>query len=197
MKAAMFTICCGIGLVLCSCTLPPTATRPESLSGSDGGAGRLLHLRVERWDKPRFSGLLGWREKPAGLYYVLLDATGVKLLEAEVAVDGSHKLLRVGGPLQKSDFAPFLSKALARIYLQEPDHLPCSGSWLYQLCREESAENGWRKYGQAGPFTVWQVSTGQVSQASLTATGSEVEAVVYHQPWLGVRIILEPAAFGK
>lgn len=191
MKAAMFIICCGIVLVLCACTLPPTVTRPEAMPmpGPVEGAGRLLHLRVERWDIQRFSGLLGLRERPAGLYYVLLDATGVKLLEAEVAGDGSHKLLRVSGALQKSDFAPFLSEALARIYLQEPDHLPCAGSWLYQICREESAENGWFKYGQAGPFTVWRVS--------VPAAGAGAEPVVYHQPWLGVRIILEPAAFGR
>jgi hypothetical protein len=189
MKAAILLICCSIGFILCSCTLPPTVTRPEAVPSSDKGAGRLLHLRVERWDTVRFSGLLGLREKAAGLDYVLLDATGVKLLEGEVAVDGSHNLLRVSGPLQKSDFAPFLAEALARIYLQEPDHLPCAGSWLYQLCREEGAENGRRKYGQAGPFTVWQVS--------IPVAGAEVEPVVYHQPWLGVRIMLEPVAAGK
>lgn len=191
MKAAIVTICCVINLTLCSCALPPTVPRPEAIPGPEAGAGRLLRLRIERWDTLRFSGLLGLREKGAGLYYVLLDATGVKLIEAEVAGDGSHKLLRVGGPLRESDFAPFLSEALARIYLQEPDRLPCAGSWLYQICRDGSVEGGSRKYGQAGPFEVWRVSSRAADR------GSEAAAVIYHQPWLGVRIFLEPAAAGR
>ncbi len=189
MKAVMFIVCCAIGLVACSCTLPPTVTGPAALPASEIGAGRLLHLRVERWDTLRFSGLLGLRARGAGLSYVLLDATGVKLIEAEVAGDGSHQLLRVSGPLRESDFAPFLSRALARIYLQEPDRLPCTGSWLYQICRDEGGEGGSSKYGQAGPFEVWRVSSRSADR------GSEA-AVIYHQPWLGVRILLERAAAG-
>jgi hypothetical protein len=83
--------------------------------------------------------------------------------------------------LKDTDFAPFLSEALARIYLQEVDGIGCIGSWLYQVCRKESEDKGWLKYGQAGPFKVWQIST-----------GADAEAVVYRQPWLGLRIYLEP-----
>lgn len=162
---------------------------------SDNGGGRLLSIRVERWDTVRFSGLLGLRENAAGLYYVLLDATGVKLLEVAVARDGRHNLLRVSGPLKKSDLAPFLSEALARIYLQEPDDMPCDGSWFYRLCREESGDRGWHKYGQAGPFTVWQVSASRAGGAGGTA-GKGDEALVYRQPWLGVSISLQRADSG-
>lgn len=195
MKAAKAVICCAVGLVLCACALPPTVTGPVAGAGFEGGAGRMLHLRVERWDTLRFSGLLGLRARGAGLYYVLLDATGVKLIEAEVAADGSHRLLRVSGPLQKSEFAPFLSEALARIYLQEPGHPPCAGSWLYRICREENGQGGTRKYGQAGPFEVWRVMRPAEDQGGAAASGSEA-AVIYHQPWLGVRIFLQPAGAG-
>jgi hypothetical protein len=156
------------------------------LGGQDKGGGRLLSIRIERWDTVRFSGLLGLRETAEGLYYVLLDATGVKLLEVEVAGDGSDTLLRLDGPLKKTDFAPFLSEALLRIYLQEPVGRPCSGSWVYQVCREDGEDNGWRKIGQVGPFKVWQVS------ASRVPSGADGETVIYRQPWLGVRIFLEP-----
>lgn len=184
MKFGVWYLAC-LCLLLSSCGLPRTAVRDE-LPGPEKGAGRLLNIRVERWDTLRFSGLLGLREKERGLYYVLLDATGVKLLEAEVSSDGRHNLLRVSGPLKKSDFAPFLSEALARIYLQEPDELPCVGSWFYRLCRQESGDNGWEKYGQAGPFTVWQVLAGRNRGG-----GAGDESVLYRQPWLGVRISLE------
>lgn len=173
-------------LLLASCGLPRTAVRTES-PGLAESAGRLLNIRVERWDTLRFSGLLGLQEKERGLCYVLLDATGVKLLEAEVAGDGHHNLLRVSGPLKKSDFAPFLSEALARIYLQEPDELPCAGSWFYRLCRQDSGDSGWEKYGQAGPFTVWQVSADRKRRTS----GDADESVIYRQPWLGVKISIE------
>jgi hypothetical protein len=191
MKTAIVIIASAIGLLLGSCALPPAVTRPEAMPGAEAGAGRLLHLRIERWDTLRFSGLLGLRGKGAELYYVLLDATGVKLIEAEVAGDESYKLLQVSGPMRQSDFAPFLSQALARIYLQEPDRLPCAGSWLYRICREGSAEGGSRKYGQAGPFEVWRVSSRAADRES------EAAAVTYHQPWLGVRILLERAAAGR
>lgn len=190
MKLGVWYLAC-LCLLLSSCGLPRTAVRDEP-AGQDKGAGRLLNIRVERWDTLRFSGLLGLQEKERGLYYVLLDATGVKLLEAEVAGDGRHNPLRVSGPLKKSDFAPFLSEALARIYLQEPDELPCAGSWFYRLCRQESGDNGWEKYGQAGPFTVWQVS----ADGNRGTRGPDDESVLYRQPWLGVKISIERADSG-
>ena len=186
MKSAFFYFFC---LILTSCSLPHTLPTPDVDGGKDKKAGRLLSIRVERWDTLRFSGLLGFRNNATGLEYVLLDATGAKLLMAEVAVDGSHNLLRVGGPLKKSDFAPFLSEALARIYLQVPTGISCVGSWIYQVCREESEDKGWSKYGKVGPFKLWRISTGQ---AGLNLPGADAASLAYHQPWLGVRIYLEP-----
>jgi hypothetical protein len=188
MKIGLLSLYCCIGLILTSCTLPHALLTPK-MADKDKGAGRLLSIRVERWDTLRFSGLLGLREDVGGLHYVLLDATGVKLLEVEVAGDGSHNLLRVSGPLMKTDFAPFLSEALARIYLQLPTGIPCTGSWLYQVCREEMEDKGWNMYGQAGPFKVWLVSARRVN---LNSSGVDAESLVYRQPWLGVQIYLEP-----
>ncbi len=180
MKTGFLYLYCCLCLILSSCSLPHTASQPN-LEGTEQQAGRLLRIRVERWETVRFSGLLGLQKNAAGLQYVVLDATGVKLLEVEVAGDGSDKMLQVNGVLKNTDFAPFLSEALARIYLQEVDGIGCIGSWLYQVCREESEGKGLVKYAQAGPFKVWRVSA-----------VADAEAVVYHQPWLGLRIYLEP-----
>ncbi len=185
MKTGYLIVCCCLCLILTSCSLPHTVSQPE-MEGKEQRAGQLLRIRVERWDTVRFSGLLGLQKNAAGLQYVVLDATGVKLLEVEVAGDGSDKVLRVSGVLKNSDFAPFLSEALARIYLQGAEGMGCIGSWLYQVCRKESEDKGWLKYGQAGPFKVWQIST-----------GADAEAVVYRQPWLGLRIYLEPAKLSR
>jgi hypothetical protein len=159
-------------------------------AGPEKMDGQLLTLRLERWDDLQFSGLLGLRVEAAGLYYVLLDATGIKLLEAEVTVDGRSDAGRLSGPLKNSSLGPFLAEALARIYLQEPVQMPCAGSWQYRLCREESGEQGLRKYGQAGMFRVWEVSARQTPGAGL-------DAVVYRQPWLGLKLMLDRPDSGK
>jgi len=189
MKSGFFYFCWCICLVLTSCSLPHTAPTPDIDGGKEKRGGRLLSIRVERWDTLRFSGLLGLRKNATGLEYVLLDATGAKLLMVEVAGDGSQNLLRVSGPLKKSDFAPFLSEALARIYLQVPTGISCVSSWLYQVCREESEDKGWSKYGKVGPFKLWRILAGP---AGLNSPGADAASLVYHQPWLGVRIYLEP-----
>ncbi len=189
MRSTFFYLCCCACLALTSCSLPHTVPTPDMDGGKEKRAGRLLSIRVERWDTVRFSGLLGLRKNATGLEYVLLDATGAKLLMVEVAGDGSHNLLRVSGPLKKSDFAPFLSEALARIYLQVPTGVSCAGSWFYQVCREESEDKGWSKYGKVGPIKLWRISTGR---ADPNSPGADAASLVYYQPWLGVRIYLEP-----
>jgi hypothetical protein len=193
MKTGLFYLyCCCICLLMTSCSLP-LAVQNKSIAEGNGSSGVLLNIRIERWEKLRFSGLLGLREEAQGLYYVLLDATGVKLLEVEVARDGGHKPERASGPLKELNLVPFLSEALSRIYLQEPARVPCAGSWFHRLCREESEESGersWYKYSRSGPFTIWQV-TGRRTPA----VGDEV--VVYTQPWLGVTITLDRVASGK
>lgn len=184
----MFLYCC-LGLLLSSCGAGAPNVGPPHIEGKDPGVSHLLNIRVERWDTVRFAGLLGLRVNASGLQYVLLDATGAKLLDVDVAGEGSHEQLRVSGHMQKTDFAPFLSEALARIYLLEPAGVGCIGSWFSQVCRTESDDLSWRKYGQAGPFTVWQVTAQPSNQ---NGTGANADAVLYRQPWLGVRIYLEP-----
>lgn len=191
MKIAVLSCC--ICLLLTSCGLSPAVSTIDTIDRDQpaGIGGRLLNIRIERWGTVRFSGLLGLKELAGGVYYVLLDATGIKLLEVEVARDGGHKVLQVSGPVKKTELAPFLSEALARIYLQEPGpgQEPCVGSWFYRLCRAESKDQSWGKYGQAGPFKVWQVSG--------HSPGNDEATVVYRQPWLGVSITLLRMAQGK
>ena len=175
--------CCGIFFILTSCSLSP-AIRTDTI-GVSSEPNKLLTIRIERWDEELFSGFLGLR-KDAEFSYILLDATGVKLLEAEVSGGGGHNL-QAKGPLKESDLAPFLSEALSRIYLQEPDRTPCAGSWFYRLCREnhvEIKEKSWKKHARTGFFTIWQASGSTIE--------GDKETVVYSQPWLGVSIELEP-----
>lgn len=183
-------LCCFFCLLLVGCSLPLriSVDNPDENGKSPA---RLLNIRIERWGEVRFSGLLALRQEGQGLYYALLDATGVKLLEVAVAGNGGHRVIHAKGALQDSGLDGFLAEVLTRTYLQEPATLPCTGTWLHQLCREEDvAGNGWRKYGQVGPLQIWQVGTDPEQ-----SPGSA--AVIYRQPWLGVRIFLEPTKLSK
>lgn len=180
-------LCFLILPLLACCALPSSMLLTHKSSDEGALEGRLLHIRIERWNTLRFAGLLGVRETAGGLDYVLLDATGVKLLEAQVAADGSFTLLQESGPLRKSGLPPFLAEALARIYLQAPDRSPCAGSWWYRLCRETGEDGSSVKTGQAGPFTLWRITGGE--KADSADGGSS--PLVYHQPWLGVKVKLE------
>ncbi|MFH0785682.1 MAG: hypothetical protein V2B20_27560 [Pseudomonadota bacterium] len=181
-----FLSCC-LCLLLGACSLPYAVPEKDPAAGNQSTT-RLLNIHIERWDEVRFSGLLALREQGGGLYYALLDATGVKLLEVEVASDGEYHLLHAKGALKESGLDGFLAEVLNRIYLREPATLPCVGSWFYEFCREEDADGkGWRKYGQTGSLQIWQVTAAAGPEQD---TGSGV--IIYRQPWLGIQIYFEP-----
>ena len=181
MRQAIF--CCFVCLVLAGCGLPPGSLVAPRLE-NDKGPGRLLDIRIERWGEVRFSGLLALRPDGSGLYYALLDATGVKLLEAVTADDSGYRLIHGKGALRESGLGEFLAEVLTRIYLQEPAVPPCAGSWLYRVCRDQGADGAWQKYGQTGFLEIWRVQPAADQDPS-------AEALIYRQPWLGIRIILQ------
>ncbi|MGB3223346.1 MAG: hypothetical protein WBB23_11145 [Desulforhopalus sp.] len=171
-------------LVLTSCSLPIATVLDEPLR-SEGKSARLLNIRIERWEELRFSGLLALQEQEDGLRYVLLDATGVKLLEGLAKTDGKHIMIRAGGALKDAGLNEFLSEALARLYLYLPEQLPCSRSWLLRLCCLQDSENKWSKSAYVGPVRLWQATEKEVDG------GGGETTVTYCQPWLGVRIFLK------
>lgn len=175
-----------LSLFLCSCSLPLASLRDGVELG--GEKAKLLNIRIERWQELRFSGLLAVRQEQDGLYYMLLDATGVKLLEARVSNAGEHVLIHANGALKETGLDEFLSEALARIYLFWPEQLPCSGSWFHSFCYRDTAASvapsEWNKTVRLGPLKLWQV-TGPKRGHGATAP------VSYNQPWLGVDIVLQ------
>ncbi len=177
-------VSCFLCLLLCACS-PPLRTLLGENDTSGTSFPRLLNIHIERWGEVLFSGLLALRQDGQGFYYALLDATGIKLLEVAVAANGDSRLLHAKGPLQESGLGDFLAEVLNRTYLQEPAILPCSGTWLYQVCLEEDEGKAWKKYGQSGPITLWRVT----AQPGTDPKGS---ALIYSQVWLGVRIFLKP-----
>jgi hypothetical protein len=106
----------------------------------------------------------------------MLDATGIKLIEAEVDFQGNYTLKRAMAGLKGSSLPDYFSTALARIFLMEPLENPCSRDGLMLLCTSPS-ENGYNKIMKIEPFTLWKVQRNK-------------EAIIYLQPWLGIRMAL-------
>lgn len=173
---------CVLCLTLVSCSLP-VARSGGGLAGGEEGPATLLHIRIERWGKSLFSGLLALQKREGELYYILLDATGIKLLEVQVQSSGGFRLMSDKNALSHSKLTPVLSKALARVYLTEPQKLPCSRNWYLRFCLREDEGQGWTKEARVWPFKVWQ--------ASGSSSGKNgAMAWTYSQPWLGLRIFL-------
>lgn len=147
------------------------------------GYSQLMNIRIERWGTTRFSGLIGLQQRDNGIYYVLLDATGVKLMEALVKEDGNHQLIRAHGSLKDTQLSEFLSESLQKIYLIEPEVLPCSRTVFLRFCMEKSEDNRWHKYAQFGPFRLWSVSYYEDHNTKWPVSS-------FSQPWIGVNVIL-------
>ena len=174
----------GCCMLLSSCSLPDYSHRSMG-EIEQQSAGHLYNIRIERWGSVRFSGLLVVKKRQTGLYYAMLDPSGVKLVEAEVDASGEHRLLHAKMGIKDTQLPKYLSTSLQRISLLEPAQLPCSSTFLLKFCRERSDgdNGGLLKYLQAGPITIWEVETGN--------QGDRGAITLYSQPWLGVRIYLE------
>jgi len=172
-----------LGLVCTvSCSLPVKhgGIRQEETTGET----QLMKIRIKQWGNTRFSGLLVLQKHSADVYYILLDATGVKLLEARVEKNGDYEIIRASGPIKDTQMPNFLAKSLQRIYLIEPDTAPCSRNMLLWLCIEESSDRHIIKYAQAGPFTTWSVDY------KYDNNSTDWHEASMSIPWLGVKLIL-------
>jgi hypothetical protein len=174
----LLTVLFGVFL-LAGCAPPSSTLRllPEQVGKAES---RLFNLRIERWGDIRFSGLLALQQGGGEVHYALLDASGVKLLQARVNCAGESQVLHAKGELKDSSLAPFLGEALARVFLQEPREVPCAGHWWQRLCRQDEA----MKSGYFGPVLLWRAEAPGV----LVVT----ETISYRQPWLGVGLVLRP-----
>lgn len=165
-----------------SCSLPVKhgGIRQEGTTGET----HLMKIRIKQWGNTRFSGLLVLQNHSTEVYYILLDATGVKLLEARVEKNGDYEIIRASGPVKDTQIPDFLAKSLQRIYLIEPVTAPCSRNMLLWLCLEESADRHVIKYARAGLFTLWSVDY------KYDSNSTDWLEVSMSLPWFGVKLTL-------
>ena len=165
-----------------SCSLP--AKHAEIRQERTNRETQLLKIRIKQWGNTRFSGLLVLQKHSAEIYYILLDATGVKLLEARVEKNGDYEVIRASGPVKDTKMPDFLAKSLHKIYFIEPDTAPCGRNMLLWLCMEKSADRHIIKYAQAGPFTLWSID---YKYDNNSTDWFKVSMSIH---WLGVKLIL-------
>lgn len=179
----LFFVLALLHFMCTACSLPVKHNKTMEVK-TITGESQLMNIRIMRWGVTRFSGLIALQERGNAIYYVLLDATGVKLVEALVRKDGNHELIHAHGALKDTHLPKFLSESLQKIYLLEPDTLPCSRTLLLWFCKKKSENNQWHKYVQAGPFSLWSVDF------SAEKHDTKWPASSFSQPWIGVNIIL-------
>lgn len=150
---------------------------------------KLQHIQIKRWGEVKFDGILALQATTAGLHYALIDATGIKLLQAWSDVRGDHDAIKPTGPLAGKGIAPFLSEALARLYYITLQKLPCSRTGFLSVCIANDDNGKTIKTGSFAGITYWTVEGG----INLIQKKSDQAAVNtrYSQPWIGVEIILQ------
>lgn len=165
-------------LLLAGCAAPPPPVAPPA-AGEGAVARSLYAVQLQRWGEPRFSGILALQRAPGTLRYALLDASGLKLLEAQQQEGAGQEVLHAKGVVADSGLPGFLGTALERLFWQRAWCPPCSGPWWRRLCREEGGGTS----GRFGPLPLWRVD----SPAS-----EMVGELTYSQPWIGMRLSLRP-----
>ena len=171
-----------LSLVFSACCLP--VHTGDSSSINQTGPSHLMQIHIESWGTSRFTGLLGLQFHDRGLTYMLLDATGITLLESQVTQDGDFTVIRAAGKLGESGLPDFLASSLRKIYLIKPATVPCADTLLLRFCEEKMENNRFRKYASTGPFTLWK--------AEFDSTGPTTDwpAVTFSEPWFGVSLTL-------
>lgn len=168
-------------LVLCGCSVPLHITR--DIKGVPQAAkGEIYNITIERWGETKFSGLLGLQSNEYKVHYALLDASGIKILEAEVTRSGEPKIMHAKGPMEDSKLPDYISTWLKRIYLLNPLQEPCSATLFKSFCFEPVEQVGFRKTFRFISFLIWDV------QQSTLETGKA--SVMYFEPWIGVKIVI-------
>ncbi|MFU8818420.1 MAG: hypothetical protein ACNA74_01705 [Desulfurivibrio sp.] len=175
--------------LLAGCALParvPISEPDHLLAAPAAGGEQLWRIKILRGEKMRFTGLLGTRREGGGLYYVLLDGSGVTLLEARLTAGGEYQPIRELAIFRDHRLPEFLAQSLHRIFLLQPAATPCGRNLLLRFCREETNTQGMKKFAKLGPLPLWRVDyAGQPATLAANLTG-----ITFTNPWLRVTLLL-------
>lgn len=173
MRKVLLLLCVTLLLVSCGRRSSNVADIKPVVQQQSG----MYALKLLQRNRLRFSGLLAVKLGGDGLEYVLLDASGVTLLAANVALDGTVKLKQAVAEMERKGFVGYFSTVVHRTFQLYPETLPCEGSFFHSFCLD-----GQNKTERFGPFLNW----------SYKKSDSQEKSFVYFQPFFGISIELKP-----
>lgn len=140
---------------LWSCA-PALSTFPESRELFADGQ-ELWEIHLGRGDSGLFAGLLLLDRKGDQLEAVLLDATGIKLLEETVTAGGEVKIVSALPTVRDKRLPAFLGKGLHRLFFNVANlgGEPCRPDGWGELCFGVNDRGTLVKFRKIGPFVLW------------------------------------------
>jgi len=117
----------------------------------------LWKIRLGRGESRLFAGLLALNKKGEALEAVLLDSTGIRLLEEKVLSSGEVEIISALPAVRNKRLGPFLGEGLLRLFFVPTgftDEL-CRRQGFFELCFGAEAEDHLVKFRRLGPFVLW------------------------------------------
>ena len=117
----------------------------------------LWEIRLGRGDSQLFAGLLALNKKGEGLEAVLLDSTGIKLLEERVSASGEVEIISALPAVRNKRLGPFLGEGLFRLFFIPTGFSDesCRRQGLFELCFGVEDDGHLVKFRRLGPFVLW------------------------------------------
>ncbi len=137
------------GLTGCGCKQTPvTDYHQPNLNAT------LWQLQIIRQQSTLFTGLLALRNQQNGLSVILLDSTGITLLQGVITCDGEMEVEKTLIPPRYDSLPWILAKALTAISFTEATE-SCDRFYLTSITFEKK-DNVATTTKKIGPFTQWQ-----------------------------------------
>lgn len=117
----------------------------------------LWKLALRRGGEPRYTGLLLLSRGEEGVGMVLLDATGIKLLEGRVAESGEMDAVKALRPVADRGLPDFLGRVVQRLFLlaPPPGGEICRPEGYGKLCQGLNEAGRLVRVRSWGPFVLW------------------------------------------
>ena len=146
----------------------------------------LWKLTIEQWGTERFTGLLAVRTLGPDFHLVLLDATGIKLLETAMSDGSDVRVVSALKAVRDRGLPKYLSRSTSRIFDNTSDDVNCSRHGFIRICKKKPTLDVKRKEACFGPFLLWSVDYFY----SKDANEGFVRAVL-QEPWRRSKLTLE------
>lgn len=138
----------------CGATMVVSTVSPE-LSVAEPS---LWTVRLGRGDQEIFAGLLVLRNEGDAIRAVLLDSTGIKLLEERVSASGEVTVIKAISAVKNKRLPAFLGEGLYRLFFNSAGFAGevCRRDGFARLCFGEEDSGQLVKLRRFGPFVLWR-----------------------------------------